>query len=70
MAQRRALSPNKGVKASLTNPVAIGPSPKPMRFRTKNKIADAIARIRSPTRKCVAAMQGPRYSPPKKQGTK
>src|SRR5580765_2611742 len=61
MAHRRDSLPRDGASWSLIIPTTNGPNPRPIRFNTKNKIAEVSDRIDAGTRLCATAMDGPRY---------
>src|ERR1700683_5162673 len=61
IAQRKDSVPRDGASKSLIMPTTNGPKPKPIRFSTRNKIAEVSARIEAGTRLCATAIDGPRY---------
>ena len=61
MAHRRDSLPRDGASLSLIIPTTNGPKPRPIRFNTKNKIAEVSDRIDAGTRLCATAIDGPRY---------
>ena len=62
MAHRRDSLPSAGASWSLMIPTTNGPNPRPIRFNTKNKIAEVSDRIDAGTRLCATAIDGPRYT--------
>ena len=61
MAHRKDSLPSAGASLSLMIPTTNGPRPRPIRFNTKNKIAEVSDRIDAGTRLCATAIDGPRY---------
>src|SRR5262249_42263548 len=61
IAHRRDSSPSDGLSISLKKPTVSGPSPRPIRFIARKKMAEATARIEAGTRLCVTASEGPKY---------
>lgn len=54
-------TPSTGANRSLSIPTTSGPKPSPIRFNTRNKIAEVNARIEAGTKLCATATLGPRY---------